>query len=97
MNGGGKVPCLEVKTPRGTARAKDKKIEPDEKAVRKEQDSIEEEWIQGRMKANKRYRTKEGSKQRETNDKRQRRISPTREQMEEKHRKEEVSKPINFL
>ena len=36
MNGGAKVPGLEVKTPRGIARAKEKKIKQCEKAEGKE-------------------------------------------------------------
>ena len=71
MSRGAKVPGLEVKTLRGTARQKENKEDLGEKAERKEQG--EEGWIQGRMEASKRYRTKEireGDQQRETDNKR---------------------------
>ena len=41
--GGAKVPGLEVKTPRGTARAKEKKNEQGEKAIGKEMEVTNEE------------------------------------------------------
>ena len=78
MNGGAKIPGLEVKTPRGIARTKDKKVGQGEKAEGKEievtsdqkLDYSKEDWIQGRLEASKRYRTREGRQQEEkqTND-----------------------------
>ena len=47
-------------------------------------DHNREDWIQGRVEANNRYRTREGTQQTDiqNNDKRQRRLSPIREQKE---------------
>ena len=72
MNGGAKIPGLEVKTPRGIARTKEKKVGQGEKAHRKElkvptdqKVDYKEDWNQGRVEASKRYRTREGRQQEE--------------------------------
>ena len=112
MNGGAKVPGLEVKSPRGIARARERKVEQGEKDIGKETEissaeeaDQKERWIQGRVEASKRNRTIEGRLQRQgetqtdinNNGKRQRKHSPVREEKEGRPQKEKENKPTNFL
>ena len=96
--GGAKIPGIEVKTPKGVAKTRERRDDHDEKAEEKETETTKEEWIQGRQEANKRYRSREGRQNQEvqTNDKRQRRLSPIKQQKEGKLKKEE-KKPTNFF
>ena len=101
MNEGAKIPGLEVKTPKGVARTREKKVGHVEKAEEeKEIEIIKEDWVQGRQEANKRYRPREGrqsqEKEEKTNGKRQRKLSPIKQQKEGKLKKEE-KKPTNFF